>query len=49
MTEQPNTYMDKYPPAQLSEEQVRELQALEQELSQKAGSPVLLMAFQAEK
>ncbi|BCJ85826.1 hypothetical protein [Effusibacillus dendaii] len=44
-----NTYLDKYPPAKLTEEEVKELQNLERELTQKAGSSILVMAFQAEK
>ncbi|GAX91868.1 hypothetical protein [Effusibacillus lacus] len=48
MTEPPNNYLRKFPPAQLTESQVEELQKLEQELTEKAGSPILLMAFKAE-
>ncbi|WP_018131894.1 hypothetical protein [Effusibacillus pohliae] len=48
MTEPQHTYLDKYPPAHLTEEQVQQLQKLERELTQQAGSPILLMAFRAQ-
>ncbi|WP_155837114.1 hypothetical protein [Aneurinibacillus terranovensis] len=39
-------YLNQYPPANLSEEEVNKLQRLESQLSQELNKSILLMAFE---
>jgi hypothetical protein len=39
-------YLEQYPPAPLSEGEVKKIQQLEQQLSQELNRPIIVMAFE---